>query len=63
MHAQEWVTAFFREAGLESVERQAALVGPPTYSVLSRCNSTISLTYTFDSSIRFRAAPGTVTAD
>ena len=47
-HLQAWVGAFFREAGLKHVERQATLTSPPAYSPLNRACSTLCLTYTFD---------------
>ena len=53
---QAWVEAFFAPelSGMRDVARQVKLVEPPIYAPFSRANSTLHLTFSYDSDIYFR---------
>ena len=52
---QLWAKAFFDTAGLRDPERQVPVVELKTYTVWAQANSTISLVWTYDSDLQFRA--------
>jgi hypothetical protein len=56
----KWLEAFFREAGMLDQKKQVMETDMPTYSSLSRTNSTVYFTFTYDPEITFFAAPGTI---
>lgn len=53
---QAYVEAFFARplSGMRSPARQVVVVEPPHYSLLSRTNSTIHVTFTYDESVRLQ---------
>lgn len=57
---QAWVDAFFAPglSGMRFPGRQVQVVEPPVYSILSRTNSTIHVTFTYDEDIRFQGPAG-----
>lgn len=49
---QDYVNAFFESASLEKPE-QVQVVGIPFYRVLTRANSTVAFTFTYDPEIKW----------
>lgn len=43
---------------MPSPERQVHIVEPPTYSIFSRTNSTMHVTFTYDDSVKLQATSG-----
>lgn len=63
---QEWVEAFFARAGprlMRHPSRQVAIVEPPTYNILSRTNSTVHITFTYDPHVTFMVNPAAAADD
>ncbi len=48
---QAWVAHFFQAAGLADMSRQMQVVEAPTYSITTRVNSTVHMTFTYDEGI------------
>ena len=57
---QAWVDAFFARANMRNPATQVKVVEPPMYNFLSRTNSTMHLTFTYDPDIKFHTAPSSM---